>query len=231
MTTPASERFQQAVRQLAREIPASLGRSDLTCRDERMLWRELSCCILSSQVPYELATASAERIDEAAILRNATANHQRDVEWRLRVLLSAPFALANGARRYRFPNAKASQLAAAWACVRETYGDLSTLLAAHNDPLTARLCLVSGLSGLGPKQASMFLRNVGVTRDVAVIDRHVLRYMSATGLWVNTAAQVHTLPGYEAHERTLRSHARYVGCDLAVLDWAVWIVMRAASTV
>lgn len=36
-------------------------------RDEG--WRELSCCILSSQVPYELA-----------ILRNATANHQRNVD-------------------------------------------------------------------------------------------------------------------------------------------------------
>jgi len=91
--------------------------------------------------------------------------------------------------------------------------------------------MVTNMDGVGPKQASMFLRNVAVSYDLAIVDRHVCRYMHLIGL-VEGDLRVATIREYEESEAKLRVYATTaMSCPLGVLDWAIWIVMRAASRI
>jgi N-glycosylase/DNA lyase len=81
--------------------------------------------------------------------------------------------------------------------------------------------------GMGPKQTSLFLRNVGWSWDVAILDVHVLSYMRLSRLASENS--VATLTAYERLEDRLRAYALGRGEPLGRLDFAVWVVMRAAS--
>jgi len=83
----------------------------------------------------------------------------------------------------------------------------------------AREILVRGIKGLGYKEASHFLRNVG-RRDVAIIDRHVLKWMCKEGL-TNHLKSV-TPRRYVELENVLRREAEKRNVSLAELDLWVW---------
>jgi len=74
----------------------------------------------------------------------------------------------------------------------------------------------------------MFLRNIGMSYDLAILDTHVLGFMSLQdGLQVNVT-HVRTLPSYERTERILVRYADTVGFPVGYLDWAIWATMKAA---
>ena len=75
----------------------------------------------------------------------------------------------------------------------------------------------------------MFLRNAGLSYNLAILDRHVLNYMSAIGLYSGKKQSIATLSQYQRHETTLRDHADDMNCPVGLLDWAIWIVMRVAN--
>lgn len=197
--------------------------------DERQLWWELSCCLLSSQVPFDLAAAAASRIDVAGTLRHAHPRDVGSVRSELLGLLTEPLPFGNGWRRYRFPVARAGQLAQAWSAVMESGWSLGQVVAGDGDAEAVRGWLVRNVPGLGPKQASMFLRNVGASYDLAVLDRHVLGYMAAVGIGQGAPKSIGTLRAYQRREAHLRDHARGFGYPVGLVDWAIWIVMRVAG--
>jgi N-glycosylase/DNA lyase len=77
----------------------------------------------------------------------------------------------------------------------------------------------------------MFLRNIGASYDLAIIDRHVIAYMGAIGLAPDVRACIGNLSGYGRHETLLQKHANGLGYPVGLLDWAIWIVMRVAGRV
>lgn len=74
----------------------------------------------------------------------------------------------------------------------------------------------------------MFLRNVGASYDLAVLDRHVINYMMVLGLTADPAP-TRRMTDYRRDEVILRDHAAEFGLPVGYLDWAVWIVMRVAG--
>ena len=66
MTTYSAEALCRAVAAVCPDIRTRIEAGAVS--DERHLWWELSCCILSSQVPYPLAMAAADAIDERGYL-------------------------------------------------------------------------------------------------------------------------------------------------------------------
>ena len=195
--------------------------------DERALWWELSVCVLSSQVPFPLAIAAAEAIDESGVLY---CNRQyEDVGDAIHSILLKHLKVGGRERLYRFPSVRAFQLEQIHASVLTNADSLTALLAGFATATHARTWLVENAHGLGPKQASMFLRNVAVTYDLAIIDRHVLDYMSLTGLQLSGRSAVSSLKHYLPLEDVLRVHAEDLKCPVGILDWAIWIVMRIAK--
>jgi N-glycosylase/DNA lyase len=73
----------------------------------------------------------------------------------------------------------------------------------------------------------MFLRNIGFSLDLAVIDVHVLRYLAATGDGaVPSPRDVSSLKRYEIVEERFQQLAKALGTLPGYLDTAVWVVMR-----
>ncbi|WP_448124062.1 8-oxoguanine DNA glycosylase [Pseudomonas veronii] len=224
MTTYSAEALSRAVAAICPDILTRIGNGPVT--DERHLWWELSCCILSSQVPYPLAMAAADAISAGGHLHQDEQSAESLAE-QLYDVLSTPLDVEGKKRSYRFPRAKANHLAATWAAVAGAGGSLKALISGEVDE--TRAWLVAHASGMGPKQASMFLRNCGVTYDLAILDRHVLNYMSAQGMYSGTQVSISGLNQYGKHEKQLRDHAEEMNCPVGLLDWAIWIVMRVAN--
>lgn len=224
MTTYSAEALCRAVAAICTDIRTRIEAGVVS--DERHLWWELSCCILSSQVPYPLAMAAADAIDERGYLHH-NKQHSEHLAEKLFEVLSTPLDVDGKKRTYRFPRAKAGHLASTWAAVANVGGSLKALIS--GDVSDVRAWLVAHASGMGPKQASMFLRNCGVTYDLAILDRHVLNYMSAQGIYSGTQVSISGLNQYGRHEDRLRDHAREIDCPVGLLDWAIWIVMRVAN--
>lgn len=221
-----------AVRTLIPEVVARIR--PVTATGNRFLWRELSCCVLSSQVPYDVARAAARQLDRLGILYSSTTDAQRSTPQRLfrqiRSVLSERLKTGSGLRRYRFANTRADQLASAWWTIQERFGTLRKLLQDLRDPVQIRTFLVASVSGVGPKQASMFLRNIGFSYDLAVIDTHVSAFMLETGLCEDLPmGNLRSLSKYEHYEVILRREAETLGFPVGVVDWAIWFVMKAAA--
>jgi len=83
----------------------------------------------------------------------------------------------------------------------------------------AREYLVSNIKGLGYKEASHFLRNVGYF-DLAILDRHILRLMREHGLIGDYGAL--TPKKYIEIEKVFRSLAHELGMNAAELDLVMW---------
>ena len=218
-----------AVDQVYSEIPVVANGWYAESVGEEDLWRELSCCILSSQVNYELARAAADAIDKAGVFCS-NAQSWESVAQDIHSILSGTLNVAGRTWRYRFPSTKSYQIARTWAAIRGEAQSLTNLLAKIDDVAAVREWMVLHAPGLGPKQSSMFLRNAGVTIDLAVLDRHVLRYMEVIELVQNGDRQPAKLRDYQATELILRSHADELGYRVGLLDWAIWIVMKVARS-
>ncbi len=202
--------------------------NDSTELDEKVLWWELSVCILSSQVPYSLAVAAANAIENEGLLLDKKSNSKCLFE-KIYNILHTPLHVKGGERKYRFPEVRAKQLAEARNIVTCNGGSLLVAVKGFQNASEARAWLVKNISGIGPKQASMFLRNIGISYDLAILDRHVLNYMERIGIYSESNHYISGLSKYHKHESVLRTHAEKFDCPVGLLDWAIWIVMRVAN--
>jgi N-glycosylase/DNA lyase len=226
MSAYAPQLLSTAVAAICPDIQSRVA--DAVMPGERRLWWELSSCILSSQVPYALAIAAADAIDAERVFSDSPCEGNFLAQ-RLVQVLSTPLVVDGRSRAYRFPVIRARQLAATHAAITKEACSLRALVDGFSNAVEARTWMVKHAPGIGPKQASMFLRNIGMSYDLAILDRHVLNYMSVLGIYRGSTASIGGLRQYCQHESVLRDHARAFSCPVGLLDWAIWIVMRVAS--
>jgi N-glycosylase/DNA lyase len=131
--------------------------------------------------------------------------------------------------RYPFYRVRANQIRRA---AERLYGRRDTLrsfLEDSDDIRDARRRLAFEVPGLGPKQASLFLRNTGYATHIAVLDIHVLTYMRWVGLIEAPIKAVPTLRKYEELEDAFIEHAYSFGYTPDRFDLAVWVVVRVTK--
>lgn len=85
----------------------------------------------------------------------------------------------------------------------------------------AREWLVQNVKGIGYKEASHFLRNVGY-KDVAILDRHILRILHANGLIPEMPKSGLERSTYLKYENLMRIMSFKVRLNLAALDLYLW---------
>lgn len=119
------------------------------------------------------------------------------------------------ARGYRFPNKRAAYIAEA----RKHADALTEKIKNGTDEKEIREWLVENVKGLGYKEASHFLRNVGY-QDVAIIDFHIVDILVRHG--IIDAPGTLTKKKYLNIEEALRGLAAETGLTLSELDLYLW---------
>jgi len=116
---------------------------------------------------------------------------------------------------HRFPESRASYIVSARRYLDKIKGVLETI----RDPMELREWLARNIPGIGLKEASHFLRNVGHT-DLAIIDFHILDILARHG--VIKKPKTMTRRRYLMIEERLRGIANRVGLNMAQLDLYLW---------
>ena len=117
--------------------------------------------------------------------------------------------------KYRFPNIRAKYIVQA----RELQGELKSNIKTYKDPHKLREWIVKNIKGLGYKEASHFLRNIGFT-DYAIIDFHILDLLTKFNLIEKPKTLTKTK--YLEIEELLRILAERLNLNLAELDLYMW---------
>lgn len=193
------------------------------------LWRELVACILGSRVRFEVAHSAMKRMEKRRLFcqqRRSSTFHQYEQD--VMEALSERGAPGN-TNRYPFFHVRSNQIRQAAERLYESGNTLRSFLEDSRGILDARRRLALEVAGLGPKQASLFLRNIGYASNVAVLDIHVLTYMNWVGLTETLIKSVSTLRKYETLEDAFIEHAYSFGFTPDQFDLAVWVVMRVAK--
>jgi len=118
---------------------------------------------------------------------------------------------------YRFPNIRAKYIVQA----RELQGELKSNIKTYKDPHKLREWIVKNIKGLGYKEASHFLRNIGFT-DYAIIDFHILDLLTKFNLIEKPKTLTKTK--YLEIEELLEKIAEGLSLNLAELDLYMWYV-------
>lgn len=185
--------------------------------NERLVLREASGCVLASRVPYQMAVAALQCLERKRLVPPCPLAKS---ERRIATALHAPLTRTHRGA-YRFPSVAARRLVRLCSARR----DVVDAVLDEQDVARARARLVALRCGLGPKQASLLLRNVRRDVQLAVLDIHILRFMRLAGLTTDHAAP-RGLAEYEALELRLEGYACGLGMPLRHLDVAAWTVMR-----
>lgn len=124
--------------------------------------------------------------------------------------------------RTRFHNHKAAYLVRARERFFPDGGPLlKATLDRFPDPVEARAFLVAEVDGLGLKEASHFLRNIGRGEDLAILDRHILRNLVRHRV-IGRLPKSLTPKRYLVIEARLRRFSAAVGVSVGVLDLLWW---------
>jgi N-glycosylase/DNA lyase len=106
-------------------------------------------------------------------------------------------------------------------CARD-FCNIKEIITRLSDERAAREWLVKSVRGLGYKEASHFLRNVGF-KNVAILDRHILRVMLEYGL-IGEIPKTLTRRKYLEIEQKLEELAERVSLPLGELDLYLWFM-------
>jgi len=128
-----------------------------------------------------------------------------------------------GEHRVRFWRLRPSYIHCTREHLKETCGlRLRELLESFDDPIARRdfLAKNKAIKGLGYKEASHFLRNIGF-RGYAILDKHIVNSLREMGV-IGKRLKPTSRKGYLAIERKLARFAEDIGIDMDHLDLLLW---------
>ena len=119
-------------------------------------------------------------------------------------------------QRYRFPNTRAEYIIEA----RKFKSEIKDIITGFDGEKDAREWLVKNIKGLGYKEASHFLRNVGY-KNIAILDRHILKVLHENKIIPEIPKQL-SKKTYFMIENLMHDIADDLSISLAELDLFLW---------
>jgi N-glycosylase/DNA lyase len=169
-------------------------------KDSRSLYKEMCFCLLTANYSAERGIVIHEEIGNGFL--NLP---EKELSERLQAL------------GYRYPNKRAQYIQQA----RRHMDCLRDVVDAHADEQELREWVVTNVKGLGHKEASHFLRNIGL-RDLAIIDFHIIDILSRYGLIKEPKTL--TKNKYLEIEKALSDLGKKTGLCLGELDLYLWFM-------
>jgi len=167
---------------------------------EKRWFEELVFCLLTANYSAKGALACI------AALNDGDAMGEGDLD-QLRACLE---------HRHRFPSKRAEFILKA----REHKGDLKKIITSQLSSQAARDWLVENIMGLGMKEASHFLRNVGYL-DLAIVAKHIMSHMEETGIIKQRPTSL-THKKYLEYEAILQKVAKMLDMPIGEMDLYLW---------
>lgn len=195
--------------------------------NEKSILRELIICILGSGVRYELATAYAEEILSKIKFNTRNCTYNLEDEF-LSVLSSPCFCKIENKKynKYRYPARGSQHIYRSIKNIRDKHKNLKNLLKNKLDTKDLRKEIIDLCPGIGPKQGSHFLKNIGYTEEVAVLDRHIVRYLEASEKQAIHKSSLSRLDHYELLENRFQKATEKFSHSPSIVDQAMWFIMR-----
>ena len=130
--------------------------------------------------------------------------------------------LLNVLKGIRFKNNKASYIEGARRLfLRDGKVKIREDLTKFSSPNEQREWLVKKVRGFGYKEASHFLRNIGLGEDLSILDRHILKNLVELRI-VSEVPVTLTRKRYLRIERRMRDFSKKVGIPMGHLDLLLW---------
>jgi len=168
------------------------------------IFKELCFCILTPQSKAIICDKAIERLQKDDIL------FKGDIR-RIRTYLKG----------VRFPNNKARYIIEARNIFKNGHGpDIKSKLDTK-DLSKTRDFLVKNVKGLGYKEASHFLRNIGFGNNLAILDRHILKNLKRYKVIKNIPASL-SKRRYLEIENKMKDFFKKVGIAIEELDLLFW---------
>lgn len=173
-------------------------------RNDEAIFAELCFCLLTPQSKAEVCDDIICKLKASGLLLKGNAEQLR------------PYL-----KRARFYKNKTKYLLEA----RGLFSDKSKI--SIKDKLAAadikeiRDWLVINVKGIGYKEASHFLRNIGFGEDLAILDIHILRNLSRLGVIKDIPKSI-TKKKYMEIEDKLRHFSRKIKIPMSHLDLLFW---------
>lgn len=169
---------------------------------DQELFRELAFCLLTPQSKARTCWRAVERLERKCMLSEA--GHEKISEELVGV---------------RFNKRKGEYICLA----RDLFSSrsLRDTLAGYDDQMRARQWLVENVKGMGYKEASHFLRNIGRGESLAILDRHILKNLVLLGVISEVPATL-TKKMYLDIEKKMIAFSRDAKIPMGHLDLLLW---------
>ncbi|MBI3112780.1 MAG: DNA lyase [Ignavibacteriales bacterium] len=163
---------------------------------------ELLYCLMTPQTSAESADKVVAKLKEVSFATNAV----------------DPEPVLRDRHHYiRFHKTKTERL----LLVKKEFPVIASALAAMVSPVELREWLVKNVKGLGYKEATHFLRNIGRNGGLTILDRHILRNLQRYGA-IRTVPKSMTKKRYLSVERRFIKFSETVGVPVDELDLLFW---------
>jgi N-glycosylase/DNA lyase len=176
-------------------------------KNDKLLFEEMVFCIFTANASARMGLRSV-----AAIKNLLPTGTQTDFAHRLSGV-------------HRFPNARAAYVAATRDFLLiDCKMRLHERLSSFQDPAECRdwLAQTKEIKGLGYKEASHFLRNIGFS-GLAILDKHILNCLAELR-FINDPKPPANRKQYLATEAILKNFAQEIQIDFDELDLVLWSI-------
>ena len=172
---------------------------------EEDIFAELVFCLLTPQAKAQPCWRTVEKLRENDLLFKGGEKQ-----------LSRELCCA----RFRFTKAKSIVLARKMFTIRGKV-TITSALETFTDAFETREWLATSVNGMGYKEASHFLRNVGLGEDLGILDRHILRNLVDLEVIPEIPRSI-TQKKYLEIEKKMREFSEDIAIPMAKLDLLLW---------
>lgn len=99
--------------------------------------------------------------------------------------------------------------------------NLKSVISKIGDGHKAREWLVNNVKGIGYKEASHFLRNIGFEQDLAILDRHIIKNLKLVGVIKNISGSL-SKGRYLNIEKRMVEFSKAIQIPMSYLDIVMW---------